>query len=97
MFCKRSIFAVLILFSPMNLLKIENEFHLYSCLEDGNDSRSWNCVYWQLYENYRSDITKVSAAALNLDVFEEKTSFEQITSSVRFLPQRILLQNFALP
>ncbi len=97
MFCKRSILAVLILFSLMNLLKIENEFHLYSYLAGGNDSRSWNCVYWQLYENYRSDITKVSVAALNLDTFEEKTIFEQITNSVRFLPQRILLQNFALP
>ncbi len=97
MFCKRSILAVLILFSLMNLLKIENEFHLYSYLAGGNDSRSWNCVYWQLYENYRSDITKVSVAALNLDIFEEKTIFEQITNSVRFLPQRILLQNFALP
>ena len=80
----------------MNLLKIENEFHLYSYLADGNDSRSWNCVYWQLYENYRSDITKVSAVALNLDIFEEKTSFEQITNSVWSLPQIIPLQNFAL-
>ena len=96
MFCKRSILAVLILFSLMNLLKIENEFHLYSYLADGNDSRSWNCVYWQLYENYRSDITKVSAVVLNLDIFEEKTSFEQITNSVWSLPQIILLQNFAL-
>ncbi len=96
MFCKRSILAVLILFSLMNLLKIENEFHLYSYLADGNDSRSWNCVYWQLYENYRSDITKVSAVALNLDIFEEKTSFEQITNSVWSLPQIIPLQNFAL-
>lgn len=56
-FCKRSILVVLILFSVINLLKINNEFHSYSYLTDGNDSRSWNKVYWQLYENYSGEIT----------------------------------------
>ena len=41
----------------MNLFKIDSEFHSYSYLADGNDSRSWNSVYWQLYENYRGEIT----------------------------------------
>lgn len=57
LFCKRSILAVLILFSLINLLKINNEFHSYSYLADGNGSRSWNSVYWQLYENYKGKIT----------------------------------------
>ena len=57
LFCKRSILVVLILFSVINLFKINSEFHSYSYLADGNDSRSWNSVYWQLYEDYRGEIT----------------------------------------
>ena len=56
LFCKRSILVVLILFSVINLFKINNEFHSYSYLADGNDSRSWNSVYWQLYEKYSGEI-----------------------------------------
>lgn len=56
-FCKRSILVVLILFSVINLLKINDEFHSYSYLADGKDSRSWNSVYWQLYESYSGEIT----------------------------------------
>lgn len=57
LFCRRSILVVLILFGVMNLFKINNEFHSYSYLADGNDSRSWNSVYWQLYKNYSGEIT----------------------------------------
>lgn len=57
LFCKRSILAVLVLFGAMNLFKINNEFHSYSYLADGNDSHSWNSVYWRLYENYSGEIT----------------------------------------
>ena len=57
LFCKRSILVVLLLFSVINLFKINSEFHSYSYLADGNDSRSWNSVYWQLYENYKGEIT----------------------------------------
>ena len=57
LFCKRSILVVLILFSVINLFKINNEFHSYSYLADGNGSRSWNSVYWKLYENYSGEIT----------------------------------------
>ena len=57
LYCRRSILIVLILFSVVNLFKINSEFHSYSYLSDGNDSRSWNSVYWQLYENYRGEIT----------------------------------------
>ena len=57
LFCKRSILVVLILFSVINLFKINSEFHSYSYLADGTDSRSWNSVYWKLYENYRGKIT----------------------------------------
>lgn len=57
LFWKRSILVVLVLFSVINLLKINNEFHSYSYLADGNGSRSWNSVYWQLYENYSGEIT----------------------------------------
>ncbi len=57
LFCKRSMLVVLILFSVINLFKINDEFHSYSYLADGNDSRSWNSVYWQLYENYSGEIT----------------------------------------
>lgn len=57
LFCKRSILVVFLLFSVINLFKINSEFHSYSYLADGNDSRSWNIVYWQLYEDYRGEIT----------------------------------------
>ncbi len=57
LFCRRSILFVLLLFSVMNLFKIKNEFYSYSYLADGNDSHSWNSVYWQLYENYSGEIT----------------------------------------
>lgn len=57
LFWKRSILVVLVLFSVINLFKINNEFHSYSYLADGNGSRSWNSVYWQLYENYSGEIT----------------------------------------
>lgn len=57
LFCKRSIFVVLILFSIINLCKINNEFHSYSYLADGKDSCSWNSVYWQLYDQYSGEIT----------------------------------------
>lgn len=57
LFCKRSILVVLILFSVINLFKINNEFHSYSYLADGNDSHSWNSVYWQIYEDYSGEIT----------------------------------------
>lgn len=57
LFYKRSILVVLILFSVMNLFKINNEFHSYSYLADGKDSHSWNSVYWQLYEIYSGEIT----------------------------------------
>ena len=57
LFCKRSILVVFILFSVINLFKINDEFHSYSYLADGSGSRSWNSVYWQLYENYSGEIT----------------------------------------
>ena len=56
-FYKRSILVVLILFSVIDLFKINSEFHSYSYLADGNGSRSWNSVYWQLYEDYSGEIT----------------------------------------
>lgn len=57
LFCKRSILVILILFSIINLFKINDEFHSYSYLADGKDSSSWNSVYWQLYKNYSGEIT----------------------------------------
>lgn len=57
LFCKRSILAVLILFGIINVLKINNEFYSYSYLADGNDSHSWNSVYWRLYQHYSGEIT----------------------------------------
>lgn len=39
LFCRRSILVVLILFGVINLFKINNEFHSYSYLADGNDSK----------------------------------------------------------
>lgn len=69
LFCKRSILVVFILFSVINLFKINNEFHSYSYLADGNDKRSWNSVYWQLYENYRGEITTEKINRL-LDLYQ---------------------------
>lgn len=59
LFCKRSIVAVLLLFSIINLFKIDSEYHAYSYLaaRDRDDNRSWNSVYWRLYEDYSGEIT----------------------------------------
>lgn len=56
-FCKRSVFLILVLFSIINLLKINSEYRAYSYLSDGNAKQSWNTVYWQLYEKYCGEIT----------------------------------------
>lgn len=56
-FCKRSVCYILVLFSIINLLKINSEYNAYSYLSDGNARQSWNTVYWQLYEEYCGEIT----------------------------------------
>lgn len=56
-FCKRSILVILVLFSMINLLKIHSEYKAYSYLSNENDERSWNAVYWQLYDEYSGEIT----------------------------------------
>lgn len=40
LFCKRSILVVFILFSVINLFKINDEFHSYSYLADGSGRES---------------------------------------------------------
>ena len=56
-FCKRSTLVILVLFSIINLLKIHSEYKAYSYLSNGNDERSWNAVYWHLYDEYSGEIT----------------------------------------
>lgn len=56
-FRKRSVLVILVLFSIINLLKIHSEYKAYSYLSNGNDERSWNAVYWQLYNEYSGEIT----------------------------------------
>lgn len=56
-FCKRSTLVILVLFSMINLLKIHSEYKAYSYLSNGNDERSWNAVYWHLYDEYSGEIT----------------------------------------
>lgn len=69
LFCKGSILAVLLLFSVLNLLKIQNEFRSYSYLADGNNSRSWSSVYWRLYEDFSGEITAEKIREL-LDLYQ---------------------------
>ncbi len=56
-FCKRSILALFVVFSLVNLFKIYGEYKTYSYLTDGNGERSWHTLHWQLYEEYRGEIT----------------------------------------
>ena len=56
-FCKRSILALFVVFSLANLFKIYGEYTSYSYLADGSGAQSWHTVYWQLYEEYRGEIT----------------------------------------
>ena len=56
-FCKRSILALFVAFSLANLFKIYGEYTSYSYLADGSGAQSWHTVYWQLYEEYRGEIT----------------------------------------
>ena len=57
LFCKRSILVILLVFSVINLFKIQNEFQSYSYLADKGESKSWSSVYWQLYEEYNGEMT----------------------------------------
>lgn len=57
LFCKRSILVVLLVFSVINLFKIQNEFKSYSYLADNGENKSWSSVYWKLYEEYSGEIT----------------------------------------
>ena len=56
-FCKCSILALFVVFSLANLFKIYGEYTSYSYLADGSGAQSWHTVYWQLYEEYRGEIT----------------------------------------
>ena len=56
-FCKRSILALFVVFSLANLFKIYGEYKSYSYLTDGNGERSWHTLHWQLYEEYRGELT----------------------------------------
>lgn len=56
-FCKHSILALFVVFSLANLFKIYGEYQSYSYLTDGNGERSWHTHHWQLYEEYRGEIT----------------------------------------
>ena len=56
-FCKRSILALFVVFGLANLFKIYGEYQSYSYLADGNGERSWHTLHWQLYEEYRGEIT----------------------------------------
>ena len=56
-FCKRSLLVLFVVFSLANLFKIYGEYKSYSYLTDGNGERSWHTLHWQLYEEYRGEIT----------------------------------------
>ena len=57
-FCKRSILALFVVFSLANLFKIYGEYKSYSYLaDDGSGARSWHTLHWQLYEDYKGEIT----------------------------------------
>ncbi|MCI8608417.1 MAG: ABC transporter permease [Firmicutes bacterium] len=56
-FCKRSLLALFVVFSIANLFKIYGEYRSYSYLTDGSGEGSWHTVHWQLYEDYKGEIT----------------------------------------
>lgn len=56
-FCKRSIVVLLALFSIANLFKIYGEYKSYSHLTNGSGEQSWHAVHWQLYDEYKGEIT----------------------------------------
>lgn len=56
-FCKRSIVVLLVLFSIANLFKIYGEYKSYSHLANGSGEQSWHTVHWQIYEEYKGEIT----------------------------------------
>lgn len=56
-FCKRSIMVFLVVFSVANLFKIYGEYKSYSHLTNGSGEQSWHTVHWQLYKEYKGEIT----------------------------------------
>lgn len=56
-FCKRSIMVLLVVFSVANLFKIYGEYKSYSHLTNGSGEQSWHTVHWQLYKEYKGEIT----------------------------------------
>lgn len=54
---RRAVLLTLLVFSILNLFKIQNIYQSYSYLTNGTGEQSWNTVYWQLYPQLSGIIT----------------------------------------
>ena len=55
--CKRALLIAMLMFSMINIVKIQDVYHSYSYLTNSSEEYSWNTVYWDLYPQFSGDIT----------------------------------------
>lgn len=55
--CKRALLIAIVIFSVVNLAKIQNVYQSYSYLSNGTEKHSWDKVYWDLYHQFSGEIT----------------------------------------
>lgn len=73
---RRVVLLMILVFSVLNLLKIQDVYQSYSYLANGNGPQSWNTVYWQLYPQFSGTMTtdKIDALMERYRPLEEATA-----------------------
>lgn len=73
---RRAVLLMVLVFSVLNLLKIQNVYQSYSYLTNGSGPQSWNAVYWQLYPQFSGTMTidKIDALMEKYRPLEEATA-----------------------
>jgi len=54
---RRAILFAILVFSILDLMKIQDVYQSYSYLTNGSGEQSWNTVYWELYPRFLGKVT----------------------------------------
>lgn len=73
--CKRALLLAILIFSIVNLIKIQDVYRSYSYLTNGSEEQSWDKVYWGFYPQFSGEITseKINNLLSLYRPLEEKT------------------------